>query len=321
MEVYSTTVANFTVNPTKTFNGVYVDHETFNGNDRQLAKLSSLYKNGVPFDHKLGISLLTCHRVEFYCHNTLPPILASYHSKDFLPLSGHGKVLERFLEISLGLRSKIIGETTIFFQVARSIQNHLYYCNSCISFQRVLMEAKKIRDKHEFYAPNHGQLVYEHIKSNESRTLILFGAGILNQSLIHDGCFPRDYSRVYLISRNPRRAKKELSGSLTITEVLNPSQVKKIVLAKAFDLFVATERVSHDYADVIHELLERGVCKNLIDLSSSPIPGLEKFGRQYFTLFSHNTTKLVDINNRLMEPRRLEVLALIKNLPPNWFLR
>lgn len=273
----------------------YIDHETYNGDEETLARFSVEYKRANFVHPREGISLLTCHRVEFYLHQD-NKIFTKHTTQKFYFIKDTDKAYSRLFRIALGLHSQIIGESSVFQQVCQSVNAHLYYSPDPV-LSGILRKAREIRDKFDFYAPNHGQLIYEAFnKSKSSQTLILIGAGMLNYKILNSLKSVGQYPRVILITRDTKRAKEKYRGMHNIEfKLIGEIDIEKI--NKSFDVIIATNDIAREYAEDIVRLGSIKHCINIADLSSMPIDGLDNLGKNYYSLFTDNTKNLIEASN------------------------
>lgn len=284
-----------------------IDHETYDGTAETLARLSAEYKHSNFIHPKDGISLLTCHRAEFYLHKA-NKVLASRAIQKFYFIGDTHKVYSRLFEIALGLHSQIIGENSIFQQVSQSIHAHLYYFSDPTLLE-LLRKAKEIRDKFDFYAPNHGQLIYKTFnKSKNNRTLMLIGAGMLNYKILNSlKSNEQCYSRVILITRDIKKAKEKYGYTCNV-EIKTIGEINTEMISKEFDVILATNDVAEEYAASIIRLCANKHCINIADLSSIPIGGINKLDKNYYSLFTENTKRLIEASNINMYHKKNLVL-------------
>lgn len=286
----------------------YIDHETYDGDAKTLARLSVEYKRANFIHHQKGISLLTCHRAEFYL-----PKESEVFTKDvphkFCAIRDTGKAYTRLFEIALGLHSQIIGESSIFQQVSQSVNAYLYHSPDPILLE-ILRKAREIRETFDFYAPNHGQLIYDVFnKSGNSQTLFLVGAGMLNYKILSSLKSVTTYSSVILITRDIKRAKEKYAHFDGI-KLKSMSDIDTEKINGKFDVILATNEINEEYAKNIVQLCRIKQCTNIADLSSIPIEGLSDFeiDKNYYSLFTENTKNLIETNNRVMIRKKNLVL-------------
>ena len=261
-----------------------------------LAKISAEYKRLNFINPKEGILLLTCHRAEFYLHEN-NKTLDGHTTQKFCLIGNTYKAYSRLFEIALGLHSQIIGENSIFQQVSQSIHAHLYYFSDPVLLE-ILRKAKKIRDEFDFYAPNHGQLIYKSFnKSKSSRTLVLIGAGMLNHKILNSLRSDKQcYSRVILITRDIKKAKEKYDYIHDV-EINTIGKIDTTRISEKFDVILATNDITEEYATCIVQLCNTEYCINIADLSSIPIDGINKLSKNYYSLFTENTKRLIEVNN------------------------
>lgn len=281
----------------------YIDHETYDKIE-DLARLSLEYKHSDFLSPQDGISLLTCHRVEFY----LPAKNALFLKKlpgYFYEIKEADKSYRRIFEIELGLHSQIIGENSIFQQVSQGINAYLYYSQNS-TLLKILKIAKKIRDEFEFYAPNHGQLVYEVFKSGNSKTLILVGAGMLNCKILDTIQTPTTYTNIILVTRDKKKARQRLFHTDAQIDVVSIEDITVKSMRGMFDVIIATNDLNNKYVRGLVGLCGAKECVHIADLSSTPLPELKnlKSDINYYSLFTENMTQIIEEQNLLMIPKK-----------------
>lgn len=291
----------------------YIDHEIFDGGAEDLAELSAKFKTLNILPYSEGVSLITCHRIEFYS------IRQNHGFRKQLPvffrtIDNQTQVARRLFEISLGLHSQIVAENSIYFQTAYAVNLHLYANPSNVRLLDLLKLSKSIRDEFNFYSPNHGQLIYRHLSKQKPRPLILVGAGMLNRKILESIDRARMPKQIFLVTRNKSKAKidfKELMiDNLVITDL---DLLTKERLAPS-NMFVATNDMDYLYEKKIRELCESNKPQYITDLSSTPIKQLRGLTGQnnYFSLFTPNTENLTNEQNLITQDKRRKVEEFIK---------
>ncbi len=289
----------------------YIDHETYNGDKKTLARCSVEYKRANFVHPREGISLLTCHRVEFYLLQD-NKVFTNHTTQKFHFIKDTNRAYSRLFEIALGLHSQIIGESSVFQQVCQSVNAHLYYFSDPV-LSEILRKAREIRDRFAFYAPNHGQLIYEAFnKLENSQTLILIGAGMLNYKIVSSLKSGDLYSSVVLITRDTKRAKEKYR-SMHNVEFKSIGEIDIEKISKSFDVILATNDIDKEYAEDIVRLCSSKNCINIADLSSVPVDGLGNLGKNYYSLFTNNTKNLMKASNLNMQYKRNLMLGYLRH--------
>jgi glutamyl-tRNA reductase len=289
----------------------YIDHETYGGDAKTLARLSVKYKHANFIHPKKGISLLTCHRAEFYLYKQ-SKLFTKHAVQEFYFIRDTVRTYSRLFEIALGLHSQIIGENSIFQQVCQSANAYLYYSPNPILL-KILRKAGETREKFGFYAPNHGQLIYEAFnKSKNSQTLILIGAGMLNYKILNSLKSVEPYSRIILITRDTKKAKAKY-GDIHNIKFKSISEIDIQRIDKKFDVIIATNDITKEYVVSILQLCSIKHCINIADLSSMPIDGLDNLGKNYYSLFTENTKRLIEASNINMARKKYLVLDYLSH--------
>jgi len=299
----------------------FIDHLSNNKKEQDLAELSLSHKISKFLDDKNSISLITCHRIEYYTdENSIDNKSLENLFKNFKKISNPAEVYLRLFKIALGLESQIIGENSIFKQTSQSIQAYLYNNPQEKVWMDILSNAKKTRDLFQFWSKNHGQLIFDHIKKSEAKTIIFFGAGSLNQSIISSLDFNTEYESTILVTRNIKKAKKCFSSRNTHINIVAIENINENLLAKPYDIFIATDRLDNASKKIIASLCEKKECLNVVDVSSSPIPEIEKMTKNYFSMYSKNTSELVKENNIKLEEKKVRLLNYLNSMDNNWYI-
>lgn len=298
----------------------FIDHTSFDNDEQELAKLSLSHKASNFLDPKNGISLITCHRIEYYINNQDNNKTFEKTFKDFNKISDPFEINLRLFEISLGLRSKIIGENSIFKQASQSIQNYLYHNPQNKNYMNILSNAKKTRDEFKFWAKNHGQLAYDHVKNSDSKTIVLFGASSLNQTIINSINFNVEYENIILVTRNTKRAKKYVNSSGLPIEITEIDNISKNLLIRPYDIFIATDQINASYQKKIISLCTNKECLNVVDVSSNPLPEIDNIVNNYFSMYSENTVSFIRESNLKMEQRKINLTRYLKSKKHNWYI-
>lgn len=298
----------------------FIDHGTYRKGEKQLAELSLLHKGANFLDEKLGASIITCHRIEYYISSTkhignLKSILNGFNE-----ISDSKKIYWRLFRIALGLDSKIIGENVIFKQVAKSINDYLYYNPESRIFMNILINAQKTRDKFGFYIKNHGQLIYDHIKNDQGRSIIIFGAGLLNQTIISSINYPADYENIFLVTRNVQKAKTSIVNAKVPVRIIGLNEINEILPSRFYDIFIATDSMDYIYRNKLIGLCRSNRCLNVVDVSSIPAPELDKFTSNYFSLYSENTADFVNESNQEVLKKQKALEKYLGSKGDDWYI-
>lgn len=297
----------------------FKDHTTFHGDEKELAKSSLAYKKAELLAPESGISLITCHRIEYYIPSTIDPSLIRKNVEDFEVVTDSIDVFFRLFSIALGLKSIIIGENAVIEQVENSVRPYLQHHPLDFKMLNLVKIARKIRDRFDFYSPNHGQLVYRHVSKQKNDTLILFGAGLLNQTILSSIQPQSPYKKIIVVTRDKKKARKKLSGIAYPIEILKIDDLKAEYLGKSFDVIIATDGMSSQYAKKVVEICRKEECQTVADLSSSPIATLEFISKIYLSLYSKNMEELILNNNFIMEKKRIALEDYLKKLDPKFW--
>lgn len=298
----------------------FIDHTSCDNNEQELAKLSLTHKASNFLDPKNGISLITCHRIEYYINSRDNKQTFEKIFKDFNKILVPSQINLRLFEISLGLRSKIIGENSIFKQASQSIQNYLYHNPQNKNFMNILSNAKITRDRFKFWAKNHGQLVYDHIKNSNGKTLLLFGASSLNQTIISSINFNVDYGKIVLITRNIKRAKKYINFFRFPIEITDIYNININLLNNPYDIFIATDQIDMSYQKEIVNLCANEKCLNVVDVSSSPLSEISSITNNYFSMYSETTNNFIMKSNLKMEQKKIDLMKYLEGKEYNWYI-
>lgn len=300
----------------------FIDHLSNTQREQDLAELSLHHKISKVLDDKNSITFITCHRIEYYVmdENILESQDLGGLFKNFRKISNSNEIYQRLFKIALGLESQIIGENSIFKQASQSIQAYLYNNPHEKIWMNLLLNAKKTRDVFQFWSKNHGQLIYDHIKNSKAKTIIFFGAGSLNQSIIKLIDFGTDYEKIILVTRNIKKAKKHFTSSDASIDIIEIENINKDLLSKPHDIFIATDTLDDASKKIITDLCVSKECLNVADVSSSPIPEIEKLTQNYFSMYSKNTDKLVKENNGKFKEKKRAVLNYLNSMNNNWYI-
>jgi glutamyl-tRNA reductase len=290
----------------------YTDHHCCS-NELELAKLSLEHKNK-PFNPKLGMALLTCHRVEYYPSEELSSVNLKELPSSHRYISDSLEAKRRLLRIATGLESKILGEKAIYFQVEGAINSFLSAFPKKNGFTAILAYAKSIRENFNFYAPAHGGLIYDYISQGESDIAILIGAGMLNQSIVRSNSRNKKYSKILLVTRDTKRAKKRLRGYLEGVEILKPDMLRDCNLSQKFDLIIATDNIESSYEMQIKNLETSKLCNYVVDISSCPLTSLNSSSEMYYSLYTRNTEILVKKSNLFLRKKIAIINSYINKL-------
>lgn len=299
----------------------FIDHLSNKKKEQDLAELSLSHKISKFLDNKNSISLITCHRIEYYVNeNEIENKNLENLFANFKKISNPTEVYLRLFKIALGLESQIIGENSIFKQTSQSIQAYLYNNSQEKVWMNILSNAKKTRDLFQFWSNNHGQLIFDYIKKSEAKTILFFGAGSLNQSIISSLNFDTDYENIILVTRNIRKAKKYITSSNTSIDITEIKNINESSLTRSYDIFIATDRLDNTSKKIIASLCKKKECLNVVDVSSSPISEIEKTAQNYFSMYSKNTSNLVNENNTKLEGKRVKLLNHLSSMDNNWYI-
>ncbi|MBP6858847.1 MAG: hypothetical protein KBC33_03405 [Candidatus Pacebacteria bacterium] len=290
----------------------YLDYKTSNINERDLAQKGLEYKKNNLISSNEGVSLITCHRIEYYLDTDNKYSHDLF--KDFKIESNIDLIKERLLKICIGLESKIIGEKAIQEQVIDSIKK--YSGNlSVLEYKDVLDKAKKIREKFDFSAPNHGQLIVEHLVANKTKTLVIVGAGFLTRSIIETIGYSLKYKNIIVVTRNIKKAEKHILNivggqNVKITTI---KSFNEECINEPFDIIIATDNIDKNYSDNILYLCSKESCVTICDLSSVPISGADCLSKEYFNLYSQNMNNIIEKQNQMMRDKITSINTVIKN--------
>jgi glutamyl-tRNA reductase len=291
----------------------YLDHGIFSGEETELAKLSLKYKNSKLFDPRFGISLITCHRIEYY-----EPMPTSHHDFGKLPhnfkiIEGYRNAYDRLLKIATGLKSQVIGESAIFNQVALAIDEYRYYNPTSLHFSTITKNSKTIRDKFNFYAPNHAQLVFEHINKGANKTLVLVGNSMLNKTIIGLTRHQKTYSEILLVTRDVAKAKNNVANTNIPIKIINANQLAETKLDREFDIFIATNNITERTQKAIMMFHNDPNLLNIVDMSSVPFSSEKEANASYYTLYTKNTRRLIEKSNADMLPVKKLIIDHLRN--------
>jgi FlaA1/EpsC-like NDP-sugar epimerase len=293
---------------------LYLDHETFLGEEEKLASLSLQYKSANYLNPEDGISLITCHRIEYYIFSDIGKAQVTAHTARFTHISDTNTAYRRLFEIALGLRSQIIAENAVIKQVFASVRKYIEHHHDSVC-ETIIKNAQYIRDTFSFYAPNHGELIYKHLQgTKEGSVLILIGAGLLTQTLIASITLPTKYSRVFVITRDTKRAKKRILEAPIPVSITKITGVREQLWDVRFDILIATDDISELYAAEIQSLCSLETCGTIADVSSVPLAGLSGKQKEYYSLYTENTRALVRECNERMGTKKQEVLEFLKKI-------
>lgn len=294
----------------------YIDHKSFSGSMRELAQMSLHYENAKLFDSSMGISLTTCHRIEYYPKNKAINLNSPSAFANFSVIENEALVLERLFRLSLGLESSIVGEGAIYLQVSQAVNEYLYFNSEEQRLLNLLVNAKNLREKFNFYAKNHAQLIYEHMQ--RSRMVIFFGAGMLNRSVL-EVMNKRDYERVLVVSRNEAKARKFLKSLNLPIEVIEPIELSQMSIDRSFDVFIATNNIDLEYEKTIMRFCLDPLASTIVDLCSVPLAMLEGVQGSYYSLYSENTARIIRENNKKFFPLLKDVENFLSSQQANWY--
>lgn len=295
----------------------YIDHDIFSEEETELASLSLKYKNSKLFDPRFGISLITCHRIEYY-------ELVPAHHQDFDKLLHNFKTIEdyhgaydRLLRIATGLESQIIGESAIFNQVALAVDEYRYYNPTSLHFSTITKNSKIIRDKFNFYAPNHAQLVFEHINKGANKMLILIGSSMLNKTIIGLTRRQKTYSKILLVTRDVARARNNIASTNIPIRIINVDQLETARPDREFDIFIATNNITERTQKAIKFFYNDPNLLNIVDMSSVPFSPGNEINASYYSLYTKNTRRLIEKSNADMLPVKKLIIDYLRNNKPN----
>lgn len=288
----------------------YLDYKNSNINEKDLAQKGLDYKKNNLVSPNEGVTLITCHRIEYYLDKDNKSIHNSL--KNFKIESNMDLIKNRLLKICIGLESKIVGEKAIQEQVTDSIKK--YSGLSVLEYKDILDKAKNIREKFDFNAPNHGQLITEYLKKKKSKTLVIIGAGFLSRSIVETIGYPSIYENIVIITRNTKKAKKRILNVVSglNIEITTIRSFNKEYIKNLFDIIIATDNLDTSYTDDILCLCSKKSCTTICDLSSIPVPGIDKLSKEYFNLYSQNTNDIIEKQNKMMSDKVINVNLLIK---------
>lgn len=286
----------------------YIDHISEGLSEKELAQKSIEYKDLQLLDPKSGVSLLTCHRIEYYFDNTVKNRLVETHLNNFKIIKGEEACFSRLKRIGLGLESKIKGENAIYFQVKSAIDK---YSGDNKGYFNLLQDIKRAREKYQFYAPAHGTLIYNHIKNSDCKSLVLVGAGMLNQSIANSADLENHYEHVTMVTRDIKKAKRRLINRKKIN-LLKPMNLDERLFNEKFDLIIATDKIKKDYEKRLVRLGSKSECHTIVDVSSVPLNGLTSVSSRYYSLYSQNTELLIEIENQKNQKKQLEIEKYLK---------
>ncbi len=299
----------------------FIDHLSDSKNEHGLAELSLSHKIQRALDDKNSMSLLTCHRIEYYINeDDIESKTLENLFRNFKKISDQTEIYLRLFNIALGLESQIIGENSIYKQASQCIQAYLYNHPQEKIWMNILLNAKKTRDKFQFWSKNHGQLIYDHIKKGKAKTIIFFGAGLLNQSIIDSINLETDYKKVILVTKDSGKAKKHLASSEVPIDIIEIAKLNKNQLTEPYDMVIATDRLNDVTKNTIADLCAMRECLNVADISSSPVSEVEKIAQNYFSMYSKNTRKLVKESNLQIEAKKNELLNYLNSKHKNWYI-
>lgn len=298
----------------------FIDHSSGHAKEQYLAELSLLHKVSKILNSNNSIALITCHRIEYYINESDDNKDLENLFKNFKKISNPSEAYLRLFKIALGLESKIIGENSIYKQTSQSVQEYLYNNPHEKICMNILLNAKQTRDKFQFWSKNHGQLIYNHIKNGEAKTIIFFGAGLLNQTIINSTDLNSYYEKIILVTRNVKRAKQCIATTDSFIDIIGIDNINEKTLLVPYDIFIATDRLNDANKKKIAHLCSKKDCSNVVDVSSSPIAEIEDVAQNYFSMYSKNTDDFVRENNQQIKQKKEELLKFLNSKSNDWYL-
>ena len=280
----------------------YIDHseiDTF-----MMATLSKKFKSELLKRVNLHecLILTTCHRIEIYSTNRCRLDLPTFFNLSTKKINGVTDVLYRMVEIGCGLKSKILGERSIYFQLQNALfplfdKNPFLFLGS-----KALNIANILRTKYNFFAINdYEQIVINSFSNNNGMrrpdSLLIIGGGMLGKK-IAESEIQNMYKQVVIVTRNPKKVKKSIANTV---KAYSYDMIPRKIFNSPYHSFIATDYCSEVYKKKIIGIFENNSNIKTIDLSAIPLRNkFDPMDDNYITMYSKTYMKEVKKNNELL---------------------
>lgn len=307
---------------TSTFSCRYVDYRMVSKLDlsTHFNKCSPSLANRI----ENTVVLMTCQRAETYTFgkgNGTIGIFGDLQS-EARQIEGTEAVLRRLSSISAGADSWFLGEKYITDQVSKAFRNQAHGSPLFWLAQTAISIGNTARQQSGLIAiGDYSDVAIKIMRANSNTIqgkILVFGGGMLGQSIAHQASLSTE-EKVHLVTRTPKKLKKEISGNFSICSLHHARQV---VDNEHFSVIIATLDVSKEYSEQIRKLIKSPFCTEVVDLSSLPLFSTDdhpSYTHMYDTRFSNEVLSMNDlINHKLADTQKIidrEVEKSLQNMP------
>ena len=219
----------------------------------------------------------TCQRLEAYwlAGEPSPP---QAHPLERLARQVQGALAlqQRLSEVAAGVRSQLLGDRFITAQVSRAVRcldpRHALagWAREALAVARYTRQFLGFTAALDYEALAFDILARLDGAATATRTLLVVGGGLLARAVTTS---PRAsaYRRVVVVTRSPRRLRRQLNGSGERLVVTRLERAGGLLAGGAVNAVVATTRLDPTYRAGVAEVLLGPYCQAVLDLGSVPV--------------------------------------------------
>lgn len=233
------------------------------------------------------LSISTCERLERYTSYSAVAVPDDFSG--VRTIRGTAAVVRRLIEISAGVRSRVIGERFVFHQVRRSVEALPAEHPMRAVGRTALATAAQLRADHGLRpAVDYEDLSFDLLgklasgRSGRRAALVLVGGGMLARAIAtHRRA--AEYAAVIMVTRSPKRLRRRLAAPNVL--VCRLASVDRRLTDGGCDVVLATSGMTVDYRAGLLETLASAAAP-VLDLCAVPLlDDVERPLEQYLCLY------------------------------------
>jgi glutamyl-tRNA reductase len=293
--------------------------------NHSLAALGQLHERlsgREPYVNPHSFLLSTCERSEIYSSMTkecsFDPAAVGDATARADVVSGSRIVRLRLAEIAAGVRSRLLGESFIFVQVARAVSQLSAGHPLRPMGMQALEAAKASRTRFEFESavdyPELTQRMIAKVGMTGVPNIAVIGGGLLARALVRSPWFT-DHTRRVVATRSPKRLRRRLGGAseIEIQRLLTPCG---LLGRHEWLVIVATSNLAGEYGELVSRVIADARCLAVIDLSSVPLRG--NASKPYLSLHDPIADNFFLASNAALAPRLPALSRHLAELLSDW---